>query len=352
MDPFKAGQNLGKAILGDADDTYQKEVRQIAQGETAIQQARRARSQALIDAARVDARKAVTADLLARANAGDLGAQAELGASVLGSNTTMSLGQLGEYQQPRFGEVSNIRADALGLGEDPVDIPLANRAGAYLSGKDYQPIRAEGGAYVADGATLGDLDVVPTPSTLSMIESREATTRRADARAERAAMPKPSTAKPERFTAPSQGSLRSAFGKGKGELDQPRYNLFLRWRQENPDIVNGEQALQTFLTGHDVFAINETGNFRPNPNRYRPAEDDGIPVVDSGRTLGEVVSGPVVDASGREVKPYTQAQYDARLTDARQKLVEARQAIAAGANREAVKARMRKLGYTKTADLL
>lgn len=288
MDPYKAGQELGSAIFGGgAPGTYEKQVRAVGQAETAIQQARRARSQALIDAARLDARQAITADLVQRAMAGDLAAQGELGASTLGSNSTVSLTQLGDFQQPRFGEVSNIRADALGLGEDPVDIPLANRAGAFLSGKDYQPIRAEGGAYVADGATLGDLDVVPTPSTLSMIEARERSADRAD---RRATAPRASTAKPERFTAPSQGSLKNAFAKGKG-LDQERYNLFLRWRQDNPELMNGEQALQQFLSDADVFTIDETGNWRPNSKRYRPPADDGIPVVDNGRGLGDVVAG-------------------------------------------------------------
>lgn len=175
MDPYKGGAILGEAIFGGGTPgAYEKQVRSVAQSESAVQQARRARSLALIDAARQEARSKISADLLGRAMAGDLAAQSELGASVLGGNQTMSLGQLGKFQQPRFGEASNIRADALGLGEEPVDVPLANRAGAYLSGKDYQPIRAEGGAYIADGATLGDLDMVPTLPTLNTMQRTEA----------------------------------------------------------------------------------------------------------------------------------------------------------------------------------
>lgn len=184
MDPYKGGAKLGAALFGDGSGAYDKQVRAAALGESAIEQARRNRSLALIDAARLNARQNLTADLISRAQAGDTMAQGELGAAALGSNSTVNLGQLGDYQQPHFGEASNIAFDALGLGEEPADISLANRARAYIKQAEYQPIRAEGGAYIADGTTLGDdFHVIPTPTSLATIQAKEAASARADRKA-------------------------------------------------------------------------------------------------------------------------------------------------------------------------
>jgi len=202
-DGFNAlGRELGSAIGGGGDTaTYDKTLRGAYQTEDALQQARRARSLALIDAARNTARGGITPDLVGRALGGDVGAQAELGAAALGSNQTVNLGQLGKYQQPHYGEAQNIRFEGL-LGDTP-DVAEANRATAFVEGKDYQPTRVLGGAYVPDAMTIDAVDAVPTPQTLANIESIErradASVRRADrapARAERPDKP-PTTAQAE-----------------------------------------------------------------------------------------------------------------------------------------------------------
>lgn len=174
MEPFKGGAILGDGLFGGpTPGEYEKQIRRVGEAESAVQQARRDRSLALIDAARQDARGKINPALLQRVMAGDLAAQAELGSSVLGSNQTIDMGQLGKYAQPHYGEAANIQFQSL-LGDTP-DAAKANRAAAYISGDAYQPIREEGGAYIADGATLGDLDsMVPTLGTASSVATDRA----------------------------------------------------------------------------------------------------------------------------------------------------------------------------------
>lgn len=193
-DPYQAGATLGEALFGDQTATYQGELRKAAQGHDALEQARRNRALRLIDEARQTQRAGITGELVQAALGGDLGAQAELGARTLGSNQTVDLAHLRDFGQPHYGEAQNIRYEGL-LGDDP-DIGRANRATAFVEDKPYQPIRELGGAYIADAATLGDLDAIPTPSTLSQIEAREAATQIAREKASRppAARVKPPTA--------------------------------------------------------------------------------------------------------------------------------------------------------------
>jgi len=180
------GQVLGSALGGGSGDTatYDKTLRGAYQTDSALQQARRNRSLALIDAARNSARGNITSDLVGRAMAGDLGAQAELGAAALSSNQTVNLGQLGKFQQPHYGEAQNIRFEGL-LGDTP-NVAEANRATAFVEGEDYQPTRVLGGAFVPDAMTIDSVDAVPTPQTLANIEATE---RRADAAVARANRP-------------------------------------------------------------------------------------------------------------------------------------------------------------------
>lgn len=178
MDPYKAGAILGDAIgTRGAPGVYEEQVRRVGQAESAMQgafrateEARRARSLALIDAARLASRQNVTADRFQRAMSGDPVAQAELNVGILGSNTHMTLGDVGNFARPFYGQNTNAAQEALTLG----DIPTYNKMTAAAAGKDYQPVRELGGAYIADGATLGDLgDMVPTLGT----QSRMATDR-------------------------------------------------------------------------------------------------------------------------------------------------------------------------------
>lgn len=199
-DPYSAGKQLGEAIFGSQDKTYRDELGDVARSESAIEVARRNRAQALNEIAQQENRGKITPDLLGRALGGDIAAQAELGAATLQSNQTINLGQLGEFQRPHYGEAQNTRFDALGLGEAPADIGLANRATAFTEGRDYQPVRTLGGAFIQDAATIDSLNAVPTPSTLAQIEATERRTQAAVDRANRP--PAPRATKPDRPTKP------------------------------------------------------------------------------------------------------------------------------------------------------
>lgn len=162
------GEMLGGKI--GKPGVYEDTLKKAYSTEEQLQQARRARALALIDSGRLESRQAVTPELLQRALGGDIGAQAELGAGVLGGNQTMNLGQLGEYQRPHYGQNLNAAQEALGSG----DVAGYNRFNAAAEGKSYQPIRELGGAYIADGVALDDIDMVPTLGTLSRMERDEA----------------------------------------------------------------------------------------------------------------------------------------------------------------------------------
>lgn len=98
---------------------------------------------------------------------------AELGTTLMQGNKTMNLGQLGSVLQRPGADIALSLAEEAMLGDEP-DAAAYNRATALAAGKEYQPIRAEGGAYINDGATLGDLDMVPTLPTLNSMQRTEA----------------------------------------------------------------------------------------------------------------------------------------------------------------------------------
>lgn len=195
----RAGDALGTLLGGGAQTkgVYEKTLKQAYDVEQALQDARRARSLAIIEAGRETSRAAVTPDLLQAALGGDITAQATLGASVLGGNHTMNLGQLGEYQRPHYGQNVNLAQDALEAGR----IADYNKFNAAAAGKSYQPVQVLGGAYVPDGMTIDTIDAVPTPEVLSRIEKNEVLGQAAMTRANRAPAPKapkpPSTASME-----------------------------------------------------------------------------------------------------------------------------------------------------------
>lgn len=228
-DGFRA---LGEVLGGARDQSvYDQALKGAYQTEGALQQARRQRALALIDASRADARSAVTTDLVGRALSGDVAAQAELGAQVLGSNQTMNLGQLGKFQQPHYGEAQNIRFEGL-LGDTP-DVARANRATAFVEGEDYQPTRVLGGAFVPDAMGIDDIHAVPTPQTLANIQATE---RRADAAVARANRPPAPRSNPGRPPTSAQvedavlAQARDAIARGaskdavKARLQQRGYS--------------------------------------------------------------------------------------------------------------------------------
>lgn len=166
---------LGEMVAGNIGTagTYEKALKEGYSTDKALQDARRARSLSIIDAGRADKRAGMTPELMQRMAAGDQAAQAEVMSIVLGGNSTMNMNQLGDYQQPMYGEASMRQFEGL-LGDEP-DVGMANRANAYIQGKAYQPTITQGGAYMADGADiLGGDEYIPTLPTMTSQNRAEA----------------------------------------------------------------------------------------------------------------------------------------------------------------------------------
>lgn len=314
-------------------------------------------------AVRQDAeRRAVsTADDLLRAQirADELRAREGLGDALTGLGVengdalgTVLRGGFGNFQQGTAG-LGNLADLALlnrgaTLASSPSDLDELNRIIALRANKPLTRTQIEGGAAYDPYAAPTAQELISTPLGESMIAENLAQGRAATTRANRPSVSRGG----DRFSQPAQGSIKMAFGKGKGEIDRERYNLFLRWRQDNPDIRNGEEALQTFLNSADVFTINETGSYRPNPNRYRPEPDDGIPEVDTGRSIGDVMAGETYyqDAAGQQ-RPVSARSWTQE--EAMQELNDARRAIAAGRiTKQEAQRRLREAGLTNTAGRL
>ncbi len=172
MPDYAGFQALGEVLAGGigTPGAYQKELKQTYSTEEQLQQARRARALAMIDASRAEQRTAITPELVAAYQQGDPEATAALGASVLGSNSTVNMRQLGASQRPFFAENSSAAQAALQTG----DVGSYNKYNAAAEGKSYQPTQVLGGAYVADGVTPANLDMVPTLGTLNAIKRTDA----------------------------------------------------------------------------------------------------------------------------------------------------------------------------------
>jgi hypothetical protein len=213
---------------------------------------------------------------------------------------TVMRGGFGNFQQGTAGLGNLADLALLNRGEElaanPSDVDELNRIIALRAKKPLARTQISGNTAFDPYAAPSAEGLISTPLGDSMILENQAS-------AAKSGRVSGSTRAPERFSQPTQGSLKNAFGKD-GKLDQSRYNLFLRWRQDNPEIRNGEEALQTFVNGADVFTINEHGSWRPNPNRYSPGPDDGVPVVGEERGLGDVMAGDTFyqGADGQQVK--------------------------------------------------
>lgn len=161
---YKGWAALGEMIAGGdrgrQRDTYDKALLNAYRADDAMQQARRARSLALIDADRLAARQGITPDAL-----GELGysaAAAPVLGDILRSNSTVNLGNLGEFQRPGYDQAAAVAREAI-LGDAP-DVPAYNRANAFMEGKPYDPVVQQGGTMRPLGVALGDPEFVAVPT--------------------------------------------------------------------------------------------------------------------------------------------------------------------------------------------
>lgn len=131
--PYQAGQALGAALFGNTRDTYTDQLGRNYQVEQALQEARQARSKAVLGEQNVAKRQALdNPDLLGRVLGGDLGARNEFLTAALLSNPEVSLKTLGEgqdaimrqavYDRATLGDLAGAGAASLGLTTKPLEM--------------------------------------------------------------------------------------------------------------------------------------------------------------------------------------------------------------------------------------
>jgi len=97
--PYQAGQALGSALFGSTQDTYTTQLGRQYQVEQALQEARQARSKAVLGEQNVTKRQVIdNPDLLGRVLGGDVGARNEFLTAALLSNPEVNLKTLGDGQ--------------------------------------------------------------------------------------------------------------------------------------------------------------------------------------------------------------------------------------------------------------
>lgn len=175
----------GFAALGDvltggvgrrAESSYHKGVKESADSFRALENARKARAQAMAASMQTDSRGKLTPELIARVQAGDQSALAELGAASLsmasGQPNLKALGDMADEG------IRHQRQDALKAG----NVPLYNQLTALGEEKNYEPVREVGGNLIPSGVALGDeaFQVDPLPQTKATIGLRNAQKVRAE----------------------------------------------------------------------------------------------------------------------------------------------------------------------------
>lgn len=259
----------GFAVLGDlvtggagarAEKAFLPQFKANATAMSALEMARKRRSEAIAADMMVDNRGRLTPDLVTRALAGDESALGELGAVTMG----MAKGQ------PNFGTFTGGVQDVAGMSIDRQrqealeagNIPQYNRLTALGEGDDYQPARVVSGNVLPDGVALGDPDFAmqPLPQTAARIDATNAGAEAALIRANRPPAP--------RSTAPKRMPV--------GELKFHVERL--------------EKEIGRALT-HEELNDLATGNF----NLQVPVEGAGLPPLDP--TSGAVAKLPIMDSS-------------------------------------------------------
>lgn len=112
--PYNAGQALGSALFGSTQDTYTNQLGRQYQVDQALQQARQARSKAILAQQINDQRAMVNPELVSGVLGGDQGALGTLGSIALLANDNFDAGQL----QDVLGAAASSGARNAALGGD------------------------------------------------------------------------------------------------------------------------------------------------------------------------------------------------------------------------------------------
>lgn len=128
-DPYQAGQALGTAIFGSTQDTYTNQLGRQYQVEQALQQARQARSKAILAQQVNDQRALITPDLLGSYRGGDEGATNQLIAAGLLGRDDLNFDVLGDIegatyrrnaaQKATLGDWNGANASLMGVANGP-----------------------------------------------------------------------------------------------------------------------------------------------------------------------------------------------------------------------------------------
>lgn len=178
---------LGEELAGGAGDTttYDKALSQAYNTESALQRARRARAQAIIDMDRATARQGVNAEALRTVGYSEQ--VAPLAEALLRSATTPNMRNLGDFQRPGYDVAADIARQAA-LGDDTLDGAAYNRANAFMKGTSYEPVRVVSGTAMPSGVGLGDdgFTMIPTPESAERIQATQDRTAASVAKSQRA----------------------------------------------------------------------------------------------------------------------------------------------------------------------
>lgn len=184
-------QALGEMMTGQVGTpgAYHTGLREGYTAEKAMQDARRAQALATIDMMRVRAREGINGAALQELGYSE--AAAPVLANILGANSTVNLGQLGDFQRPGY-DLAARQAQSI-LGDTP-DVEAANRATAFMEGKQYEPYALAGGGKAVFRGDTGDVELTPLGEADLAAENALADRRRRPPAERAAEAPKPKSA--------------------------------------------------------------------------------------------------------------------------------------------------------------
>lgn len=130
--PYQAGQALGSALFGSTQDTYTKQLGRQYQVEQALQEARQARSKAVLANQINEQRAMITPDLLGSYRGGDAAATNQLIAAGLLANDKVDFSTLGDIEGASYrrnavdratlGDWDGANASMLGVANGPQEL--------------------------------------------------------------------------------------------------------------------------------------------------------------------------------------------------------------------------------------
>ena len=274
----------------------------------------------------------------------EIASRAQAGIAITGVNYNGLQSGLGERQKQRFrqaardaavgGDHGRANNELWGIAPGPIEIP-----------------KVTGGMLLSNRLIPGGGDVTVTPIGQSQIRANDARAQasiinankpRAAGGGRSGATPKLSEIEKMRLEAelkalePQLQAALDEVARNQGATAGPGVRKLADAQARVAEIQAAQQA---------IFDKYEGGMAAPVDADTTPNEpDDGIPVVDSGRSLGDVMTSDIqyqAPGGGQRRAPDTRLQYRDAFAIARKYEAEAEAAIKAGAPRDMVRARLK-----------